>query len=107
MKRKSANEFPQELWSLFDRYVHGEMDRQTFLVHAAKFAIAGMTINAMFDLVKPNYALAIQVPKDEKRIKTEAVTVMSPLGNGSIKGHGVVRFCLQFPFTDHSTQLKT
>lgn len=27
MKKKSADEFPQELWSLFDRYVHREMDR--------------------------------------------------------------------------------
>lgn len=87
MKRKTADEFPQELWSLFDRYVHGEMDRRSFLMHAAKFAVAGMTINTMFDLIKPNYALAIQVPVTDKRIKTETVTVMSPLGNGSIKGH--------------------
>ena len=86
MKRKTAQDFPQELWSLFDRYVHGEMDRRTFLMHAAKFAVAGMTANALFDLLKPNYALAVQVPKDDKRLKIETVTVESKNGNGKITG---------------------
>ncbi len=36
--------------------------------------------------MKPNYAWAQQVPKDDPRIKTEVVTVQSPQGNGSIKG---------------------
>ena len=86
-KRKSAREFPQELWSLFDRYVHGEMDRRTFLSHAQKFAIAGLSINALWDAIRPNYALAIQVPKNDPRIKTEDLTVESPQGNGKIRGH--------------------
>lgn len=85
--RNMANEYPQELWSLFDRYVHGEMDRRTFFEHAAKFAIGGMTVAALFETLRPNYAWAIQVQKDDKRIKTETVTIASPNGNGTIKGH--------------------
>ncbi|WP_413288596.1 dienelactone hydrolase family protein [Bdellovibrio sp. HCB337] len=85
--RKNAQEFPQELWSLFDRYVHGEMDRRTFLSHAQKFVVAGLTISALWESLRPNYAWAIQVPKDDKRIKTEDVTVSSPQGNGKIRGH--------------------
>src|SRR5437764_3319222 len=38
-------------------------------------------------MLKPNYAWAEQVPKDDKRIKTEYATVPSPQGNGSIKGY--------------------
>src|SRR4029450_7506749 len=38
-------------------------------------------------MLKPNYAFAQQVPKDDKRIKTEYATVPSPQGNGSIKGY--------------------
>ncbi|MES3038840.1 MAG: dienelactone hydrolase family protein [Bdellovibrionota bacterium] len=87
MKRKNSEEFPQELWSLFDKYVHGEMDRRTFLGHAAKFAVGGLTATALFEAMRPNYAWAIQIPKDDKRIKTEQVTVKSPKGNGKISGH--------------------
>lgn len=85
-KRKSAQEYPQELWSLFDRYVHGEMDRRTFLSRARKFVV-GVTIAAFWESLRPNYAWAIQVPKNDARIKTEDVTVPSPQGNGKIRGH--------------------
>jgi len=31
MERKKASDFPQELLNLFDRYVHGEIQRREFL----------------------------------------------------------------------------
>jgi len=86
MERKKATDFPQELLELFDTYVHGEISRRDFLNKAQKFAVGGLTAMALFEMLKPNYALAIQVPPDDKRIKTEVATVPSPQGNGSIKG---------------------
>ena len=46
-----------------------------------------MTAAALFEMLKPNYAWAVQVQKDDNRIKAESATVASPLGNGSIKGY--------------------
>jgi carboxymethylenebutenolidase len=37
--------------------------------------------------LRPNYAFAEQIPKDDARIKAEYETVSSPDGNGSIKGY--------------------
>jgi len=87
MERKTANEYPQELLNLFDRYVHGELDRRGFLEGAKKFAVGGMTATAIWESLRPNYAWAQQVPKDDARLKTEYATVPSPQGNGSIKGY--------------------
>ena len=87
MERKKASDFPQELLDIFDLYVHGEIDRRTFLDRAQKFATGGVTAVALWEMLRPNYAWAEQVPKDDKRIKTETVTVASPKGNGSIKGY--------------------
>ena len=42
---------------------------------------------ALYESLKPNYAWAQQVPKDDARIKTSYETVPSPQGNGSIKGY--------------------
>ena len=86
MERKKASDFPQELLNLFDLYVHGEINRRAFLDGAQKFAVGGVTATALFEMLRPNYAWAVQVPPDDKRIKTESVTVQSPQGNGSIKG---------------------
>ena len=87
MERKQASDFPQELLNLFDKYVHGRIDRRAFLDGAQKFAVGGVTATALFEMLKPNYALAIQVPKDDSRIKGETATVQSPQGTGSIKGY--------------------
>jgi carboxymethylenebutenolidase len=87
MERKKASDFPQGLLDLFHLYVHGEINRRTFLDRAGTFAAGGLTAAALLEMLKPDYALAQQVPKDDKRIRTEYATVSSPRGNGSIKGY--------------------
>lgn len=87
MDRKKASDFPQELLNLFDGYVHGRIDRRAFLDGAQTFAIGGLTATALFEMLRPNYAWAMQVPENDPRIKTENATVPSPKGNGSIGGY--------------------
>ena len=87
MERKKASDFPQELLNLFDGYVHGRSSRRDFLESAQKFAVGGVTASMLLDMLRPNYAWANQVPADDKRIKTETVTVPSPQGNGSVRGY--------------------
>ena len=87
MDRKKASDFPQELLNLFDRYVHGDIDRRAFLDGAQKFAVGGLTATAIWESLRPNYAWAQQVPKEDSRLKTEHAIVQSPEGNGSIKGY--------------------
>lgn len=89
MERKKASEYPQELLNLFDLYVHGDIDRRAFLDGAKKFAVGGLTATAIFESLRPNYAWAQQVKKDDARIKTEYLTVPSPQGNENIKGYFV------------------
>ena len=87
MERKVASDYPQELLDLFHEYQHGDIDRRTFLERAGKFAVGGLTVAAIFEGLRPNYAWAQQVPPDDKRIKVGYETVQSPAGNGSIKGY--------------------
>jgi carboxymethylenebutenolidase len=89
VERKKAADFPQELLDLFDHYVHGEISRRRFLDGAAKYAVGGLTAMAIWESLKPNYALAEQVPQDDKRLQTGYETVPSPQGNGSIRGYSV------------------
>jgi carboxymethylenebutenolidase len=87
MERKKASDFPQELLNLLNGYAHGEISRRDFLAGAQKFAVGGVTAQALFETLKPNYAWAMQIPPDDQRIKTETDTVASPRGNGAIKGY--------------------
>src|SRR3981081_785544 len=86
-ERKKASDLPQERVTLLDGYVHGGINRRQFLDRAQKFAVGGVTAMALFEMLRPNYAWAIQVPPDDKRIKTSTETVPSPQGYGTVKGY--------------------
>src|SRR5262245_47376869 len=87
MERKKASDYPQELLDLFHEYQHGDISRREFFDRAGKFAVGGLTVAAIFEGLRPNYAWAQQVPKDDARLKTGYEPVQSPQGNGSIKGY--------------------
>jgi carboxymethylenebutenolidase len=89
MDRKKASEFPQELLDLYHEYQHGEINRRAFLDRAGKYAVGGLTAVGLFEMLRPNYAWAQQVPASDPRIVTETASVPSPTGNGSIRGHFV------------------
>jgi carboxymethylenebutenolidase len=87
MDRMKASDFPPEVLQIFDGYVHGRISRRQFLDDASKYAVGGFTAVAMLEALRPNYAWAQQVAKDDKRIKTEYVTYPSPQGSGTMKGY--------------------
>ena len=87
MERKKASDFPQEVLNLFDGYVHGRMSRRDSLDNASKYAVGGFTAAAMLESLRPNFAWAQQVPKDDSRLKTEYLTYPSPNGSGTMKGY--------------------
>jgi carboxymethylenebutenolidase len=87
MERKKASDFPQEVLNLFDGYVHGRMSRRDFIDRAGKYAVGGFTAAAMLEQLRPNYAWAQQVPKDDARLKTEYLTYPSPQGSGNMRGY--------------------
>lgn len=85
--REKATDFPQGLLDLFDSYVHGGISRRMFLDGAQRFATGSLTAAALFDMLRPNYAWAVQVPRTDPRISAGAVSVPSPDGTGSISGY--------------------
>ena len=87
MERKKASDYPPEVLKLFDGYVHGAMTRRDFLDRAAKYAVGAFTATAMLESLKPNFAWAQQVPKDDARIRTEYAFYDSPNGSGKMRGY--------------------
>jgi carboxymethylenebutenolidase len=87
MQRMKASDFPREVMSLFDRYVHGGIDRREFIDKASKYAVGGMTAAAMLEALRPNFVLGEVVSATDPRIKGEEATCPSPQGNGTVKGY--------------------
>ena len=87
MERKTASDFHPEVLRLFDGYIHGAFGRREFLDRAARYAVGGVTATALLESLRPNFAWAQQVARDDPRIKTESVTYASPQGSGSVRGY--------------------
>ena len=87
MERRSAGEFDQELLSLFDLYVHGDIDRRAFLERAARFAVGGITAAMLLDQLNPRFAEAQVVAKDDKRLRAQWIDYDSPHGTGKVRGY--------------------
>jgi carboxymethylenebutenolidase len=87
MERKKASDFPPEVLKLFDGYVHGALSRRDFLDRAAKFAVGSFTAAAMLESLRPNFAFAQQVAKDDSRIRADYATYSSPQGSGTMTGY--------------------
>ncbi|WP_409034764.1 YghX family hydrolase [Raoultella ornithinolytica] len=87
MTRLTAKDFPQELLEYYDYYAHGKISKREFLQLAGKYAVGGMTALALFNLLKPNYALAGQVSFTDPDIHAEYIHYPSPEGHGEVRGY--------------------
>ena len=87
MTRLTAKDFPQELLDYYDYYAHGKISKREFLQLATRYAVGGLTALALFDLLKPNYALATQVEFTDPDILPEYIHYPSPNGHGEVRGY--------------------
>jgi carboxymethylenebutenolidase len=78
---------PREAIDAYNLYIHGHIDRRSFMDRVKKVAVSSAAAAAIVDQLMPNYAAAQQVSPTDSRIKGEYATVPSPQGNGSIKGY--------------------
>ncbi|MEI9482537.1 YghX family hydrolase [Enterobacter cancerogenus] len=87
MTRLTAKDFPQELLDYYDYYAHGKISKREFLNLAARYAVGGVTALALFNMLKPNYALAEQVKFTDPDILPEYIHYPSPNGHGEVRGY--------------------
>jgi carboxymethylenebutenolidase len=87
MQRKTVGDFHPEVLRWFDRYVHGQVDRRGFLDGVTRYAVGGVTATMLLDALNPQFALAQQVAKDDRRITASHVEFASPDGHGRMRGY--------------------
>src|ERR1044071_3139309 len=87
MERKTARDFHPEVLRWFDLYVHGHVDRRGFLNGVAKYAVGGVTATMLLEALRPKFAEAQQIAKDDKRIRSSFVEFASPDGYGKVRAY--------------------
>ena len=86
MKKIKNGELGQEVFDLFDNYVHGKISRREFMERVSQYAVGGLTVAAIIDYLSPNYATAQQVRAGDPRLDEEYIEYESPKGGGRMRG---------------------
>lgn len=76
----------QDMLDLYDRYAHGIMDRRGFLAELRKYAVGGVTVAALAEVLLPDYANAQQTSADDPNIDSKRIEYPSPEGAGVMGG---------------------
>lgn len=87
MARKTAADFHPEALKKFDEYVHGDISRREFLSSVPKYALLGLTAEALLEALNPRFAEAQQIAGNDPRIKAKYIECPSPKGYGKIRGY--------------------
>ncbi len=82
-----ASDFDPEVLLVFDQYVHGDIDRRTFLERVGKFAVGTVTAAGLLAALSPRFAEAQQVAPGDARLETRYVEYHSPNGYGWARGY--------------------
>lgn len=86
MKELRKQDIKQEVFDLYDYYVHNKIDRRDFVNRLSVYAVSGLTVNALLSFLMPNYAQAQQIKPGDNRLITEYAEYNSEKGGGKIRG---------------------
>ncbi len=85
MKKIRKEDISQEVFDLYDKYAHNQIDRRKFLDKLSTYAVGGLTVSSLLSFIMPNYQDNLQIQPDDSRLNTEYITYNSPKGGGDIK----------------------
>lgn len=86
MKNVKAEDISQEMYDLYDEYVHSKIDRKNFLEKLSVYAVGGLTLSSILEFMLPNYTDKLQIQPDDPRLNSSFIEYDSPKGGGKIRG---------------------
>ena len=75
----------QEVFDLYDDYVHSRIERRVFVERLSTYAVGGVTVASLMSFLMPDYKSTLQVSGNDPRLKSEFINYPSPKGGGTIR----------------------
>jgi carboxymethylenebutenolidase len=76
----------QEVFDLYDKYAHNQLDRREFMEKLSVYAVGGLTMASLMSFIMPNYKDNLIVSPSDPDLDSKFITYNSPKGGGKIKG---------------------
>jgi carboxymethylenebutenolidase len=85
MNEIKKEDIKQEVFDLYDDYVHNRMGRREFMQKLSVYAVGGLTVASLTSFLMPDYKGAIQIQSGDPRLQSEYINYSSPKSGGTIK----------------------
>lgn len=76
----------QEVYDLFDQYVHNGISRRSFMESLSIMSLGAYTAEEIYNYLAPKYDTSAIVHRDDPQLNTSIVSYNSEQGGGTIKG---------------------
>ena len=76
----------QEVFDLYDKYAHNQIDRREFMEKLSVYTVGGITMASLMSFIMPNYKDTLTVSPNDPELDSKFITYNSPKGGGEIKG---------------------
>ena len=86
MESLKKDDIKQEVFDLYDKYAHNQIDRREFMEKLSVYAVGGITIASLMSFIMPNYKDTLTVSLNDPELDSKFITYNSPKGGGEIKG---------------------
>lgn len=86
MNKLKKEDIKQEVFDLYDDYVHNRIERRQFLNNLSLYAVGGITVPSLLSYIMPNYSDTTLIAQDDSRLDSTFITYESPKGGGEIRG---------------------
>jgi len=80
------DDIKQEVFDLYDKYAHNQIDRREFMEKLSVYAVGGITMASLMSFIMPNYKDTLTVSPNDPELDSKFITYNSPKGGGEIKG---------------------
>jgi carboxymethylenebutenolidase len=85
MQKIRKEDINQEVFELYDDYVHNRIERREFIQKLSTYAVGGITVGALTSFLMPDYVGTMRTNPGDQGLKSEYVFYQSPKGGGRIK----------------------
>jgi carboxymethylenebutenolidase len=86
MAKISKKDIKQEVFDLYDDYAHNKLNRKQFIEKLSLYAVGGLTLPSLLNLMSPDYLNSVLVQPDDPDLDSKMIEYPSPEGGGTIKG---------------------
>lgn len=77
---------PQEVFDLYDKYAHNQLDRRNFTKKLSLYAVGGLTVSGLLKHLMPDYETKLQVSSEDPRLDADTVEYTTPKTGVTIRG---------------------